>query len=1817
MKSGGIVKNKFTIILSLIIILSSCTLAKDPIKRGKATFDPNKGYPQVDISGYEELEFNKMDQSGDPKYYESTSEYKNLPASVRVYDGFRHRLLLDIEGQINPKLYIRYKILQEPDIPQETDIYVEYDKFSIYFGKYDATMNNGDLFSLNKNIDGLHADYTEQNFQIEAIYGEERSHKKEFSFSGTGKKEYSLGQTNILEGSVTVKLNNEDLNPDEYSIDYFEGKIVFNRILSATDTISGHYEYLDPIEDFLPISSKVRLAGIQHKYKMYTVPQAIFATKNATFEYTKAENISSESPWKQYTQNTDFLYEHNNFGISIEAQDLKKATLFYREQSFPLIKKNNKYVLNIPDNKKNKKILIQYETEKYSFSKEFEVEFLDQLATKNIEVTPNQLITTKATENITSTTDINIATANTSLPPTENQLQVPTTNWQLITFNMTVASYNTQDGYKISIPEGLIIIPENAFLEGTRFSLEFIPAITSLNEIEVQFKSSKAKMVKENNSYKLTQELDESFSPGLNYCYLALKYQDTFTSRKVAFYVTPDKEKQNKLERIALPNYPLVSFTEVVTVGNEKLDPGKDYAMNYEKGNIRFLKEIPVDSPLKINYTYRESLFSQETFKGTDSKGPYPLANKNIVPNSMEVRANDMYLIERDDYTVKYPEGEIIFNRKIKEVEQVVVRYKYFVIANKHQLSSTQENFDISSFFVQESAKSAESSAENSKSLSGDDLDPTSNGIVTTLNVPIDYLPLTEFHLYIDDVETENFKEKSFYNGLVVVTGSYTADRLSAEIKYGKSAYAPKENFVGNSQQTTYLNLKRPMVYGSTLLELKRANSTLYYPLEYKRDYIIGENSDLSIGKYEVVDGKAYAVVRDNSEAWERGIITFITGNTTSGFRTYSDFDSSDQFRLTYKISDSDSPDPGDVIHQTYGTKINYKPLQQVKLGLEYNQSVKRYQRQTNYAEYTTTGNGSYGQTIPLPQSITEEEIIQDSEQVFINDRLKTRNDDYSINYKDATIRLKSNIRLTAKDIIYIKYSYYTTGVGEMEDYLDKGQAVKLDTGITLPNTNINATYVTVNRNYDPVGNQSSLYTSGTEAKKLDITTKPLENLQLYAKGEQLNKEEPSNDNNVDYRKRKTTIQQYRADYKINQTDDFSLLANRTDVALPSSNTAYYDVDTTAYDYQGNLNVGPEAFRTSFYLKNAESFTDVIDKQDGTKIFNWNRSIKNTFKPLSMLSFRTALDNNIDNQFINIRKYTESKSYSELISFTPWTIDTSLELSQSEYRNEQSASETDYYNLNRTLGLDKKQVYNFTFRRPSEWSHPIWQELYFHFDDTYYNLASDLYNQKPNITRANNNSWTLRPYDLVSLGIDHKYSRAFLDNNTRDDFMQEKIYRFARIYPTKYISFLNEDFLIINKIETINKNTSNKKFYSSGDVSDYSNQEEANTLVQSYSVNPLDNLSLGFDFSEKKSKKTTLEELTSGLRKTNYNEPVLTSGMDVDYELENLLFAEQFHYQWTRDISSKQSHKTIYETTGVITKNIDDLYNLTDKVEVTYRIGSFTNKHTLERLDEFKQKDSEGSRYTYGQTDKFSSLYRTPIDGLNVSYGLSKIYNLQFTNPQKDINKQYLADDAFDDKLLRFDDTHRLTAEYTPISILSFDSSYYTRRIVQNMRYDRLTDPNNSKPLHGIINSTSYEFGSTYRPFTDFAMRYGWRRDIYDLGLGEQSKFTVEWKPAKFDLGTFTYYFENVFTYGKGINDPEQEAKMRELQGYVASSVTERNDIMVKNTLTLKINKDIANVIVDDMIADVNLTRLNFWDRINNEYSYAVNAFYAKVTLRF
>lgn len=1793
---------KKILIIFICLLLVAPALAKDPIKRGKAQFAKDRAYPQLDISGYEELEFNKLDQSGDPKQYQSRTEYTQIPASTKVYDGWRHRRLIDLEGQINEKLYVRYKIFQDPDLPQETDIYVEYDKFSIYFGKYDAALTNGSLFAVNKSIDGLHADYLDEAFQLEAIYGEERSHERTFSFQGTGQREYSLGQANILEGSLKVRINSQDIADSEYSVNYIDGRIVFNRIISALETVEGSYEYLDPIEDFLPISSKVRLTGLQHRYKLIEGIAPVIVTKTAEYIYTKPPEEVNISPWDELASATYFSYTQRALTVTVSHTALVGAKLFINNsEAIPLqMMDRGVWSYSLPTNTMERTVTISYDCGSYSYERGYFIRYVPTVAVQEQPV---------------------------SVAPTADVL--PSTASISVTQEVMLIESQPLAYYQCVFPEGVLQletlqVQEGALLKGVMLTLN------ALAEPSVQYLTpEKTKLFKQDELYRLQLTIPEGVPQGLNFCYISFTTtQNQIQVRKVPFFVVP-KPKLPILTEITLPHRSLISFTEDVYIDDQQITLNEDYKMNYASGKLHFIKEYADTSKLKVVYAYNDNQAAKEFLKGQGVQGPYQLTHQLLVPDSVEIRVNSILLLPQEDYKVDYTTGKITFSKKLNEVEVADVVYRYYIVNNAEQSVKPTETFSMSSYFVQEKAVGAESGGDTDRVVKDSELSPTFDGQVTIIRIPETYLPMIQdsWTLYLDEQPTTAVASITEYNGELRITGNVTTASISVEFKQAKAAVGPKIYFNGTGGSTVYLqdinpNFPKPIVYGydsnNLILEKKSPQDAYYVPLEPKKDFIIGEPSDLLSG----LDSSSKALVRDNASAWERGAITFITANSSgTGFEVHNQYGPSDLFRFSYRVSSVDRPDPGDILHQTYGTKIQYAPSSIFSVGVEYNESSKKFQRTVLSNTMFVTGNDQTNFQIQLVNPLvgaTQLEVVEDSERVYINDRLQTKNDSYYITYKGGLVRFKAGLLIGSKDIVRVEYQFYTAGLGEAETQKEKAHAAKVDTTLSLANTDITATYVTVDAKYDPVGTQPAVYTAGTEAKKIAVKTRPVDRLELTSTVEKRDQKLGTyTDDQTKDRMGETIQQQYSAKYGFNANDTVNLVANRKDVTNPalSVSSGNHEVDTTEYDGQLDVNVGPTDFRTDFMARQAGAFTDVVDRENMTKKYNRNGYIRNTYKPLPELSLYTNYAQNLDDEFSEIRKSVFSKSYGEVLRYTPWTIDTSIEYSAADYRTEQSSSNVEYDVFKRSIGKDRKQIFNFTFRRPQELSDPFFEEFFVHFDDTYTSIQADVYNQKPNVARADNFSSTIRPYDIASLGFEDHYTRGMYDNLNREEYMKSNVYRVSRVYPFKYLALFNPDMLIINKFELTKRTDERRREAVSTEILSTYGKDIGQSTLQSYTLNPFDFMVINYQQENGNTERIYDEFKSTSVVETVGLEPKYSYTAELEAATDSLWGLSLCKYNWTRTFADTKVHKTVKDSLLGTALTKDDLQRLQDNMTASYKYWTaFTNNHELTFLDELKTKTGEGLRLSQGKTDALDIRYDTPITGLGLTYGLTRVFNMQYKNTSTSLNR-YSVQHSYNDKLLRWENRDKIKADYTPVAWFTADASYHFNTIVQRITSGALTPT--ASYVSNQIKSKAYEFGVTFRPIEDFNSRYGWTYSVFDLGWGEESKLTAEYKPMKFEYGEVKYNFENTFTYGKGTNDPEQEYNMNDLQGYVQTKVIDRKDIRVTNTLTVRINRDIANVILNNILIDINLTRLHLWDLQNPEYSFSVNAFYAKGTMNF
>ncbi|MBU0579873.1 MAG: hypothetical protein KKA19_01745, partial [Candidatus Margulisbacteria bacterium] len=290
-------------------------------------------YPKLNIEGYKEYEFMKMEKAGDPLQYENDESYKKATAKILPTAGssglLRERLRLDIEGKLSEKLSVSYHLEQEPDLPDKFDIKVKYDKTELTFGDFDASFRTREFIDFNKAMNGFRLTSYDDWYDLQIVTAKERSTAKEVNFIGNGQTVYSLGQTSILEGSIKVYVN--DLKMQEgvdYEVDYFEGKIIFKTIKSASDTIVVKYEFTDPIEDLIPVSTKVDFLGIQGAVRTFEEPRLeksiINVNKSIQVEKAKPKTIEELPLW--------LVIEIN---ISFNAQITTASVLLQCKAEFP------------------------------------------------------------------------------------------------------------------------------------------------------------------------------------------------------------------------------------------------------------------------------------------------------------------------------------------------------------------------------------------------------------------------------------------------------------------------------------------------------------------------------------------------------------------------------------------------------------------------------------------------------------------------------------------------------------------------------------------------------------------------------------------------------------------------------------------------------------------------------------------------------------------------------------------------------------------------------------------------------------------------------------------------------------------------------------------------------------------------------------------------------------------------------------------------------------------------------------------------------------------------------------------------------------------------------------------------------------------------------------------------------------------------------------------------------------------------------------------------------------------------------------------
>ena len=241
-------------LLCVLLFASSLALAED--------------YPHIDISGYKKWEFRGEPVVDPPENKFSAITQLGGYTPTATGGPWQERLTLRIIGQLSEKLKVTYDVEQQPEMPDKYDVKVNYDnKHELTFGDFTATFSGNEFASATKYLNGVMITSKDEGYDFIAVPSAKLKSQIQNLTTQNGnntKGPYSLGHGSIVEGSERVELNGVLLTRGtDYLIDYFEGKITFNNILTGEDEFSYSYEYTNIIDLFFPALSKKDFLGVQ------------------------------------------------------------------------------------------------------------------------------------------------------------------------------------------------------------------------------------------------------------------------------------------------------------------------------------------------------------------------------------------------------------------------------------------------------------------------------------------------------------------------------------------------------------------------------------------------------------------------------------------------------------------------------------------------------------------------------------------------------------------------------------------------------------------------------------------------------------------------------------------------------------------------------------------------------------------------------------------------------------------------------------------------------------------------------------------------------------------------------------------------------------------------------------------------------------------------------------------------------------------------------------------------------------------------------------------------------------------------------------------------------------------------------------------------------------------------------------------------------------------------------------------------------------------------------------------------------------------
>lgn len=545
-----------------------------------------------------------------------------------------------------------------------------------------------------------------------------------------------------------------------------------------------------------------------------------------------------------------------------------------------------------------------------------------------------------------------------------------------------------------------------------------------------------------------------------------------------------------------LKNSPVIPYSEKITYMGTQLKKFEDYLINYQDGTITLLRPtLPTAmDPLQIEYQYVDVAAESETLPGS-GKGPYMLAHQDIIEGSETVYVNNIPYIRELDYSIDYQAGKVSFFTLIPQTANIVVKYKYLVVTTPPPSVSPVVprtlNFGVN--YLKESGRRGATppSVSYTDSRTGTQIINNNNTIWLTympvtatrdvevrkndvlMAYGVDYVfPTVEASTgtvypptilqFRDDV---NDVSNGLRTGTIKYTGDITStDEVTVSYEYSKwssSRYTGSGN--GGTLQYFIPGFRNLVPGGEKVYIYKKSDPNSM--IEVFRSTSIEGFSPGSQYKINYTDPAYITFIGDP-------VITVTNPKTHLPDPYYlNDINFTVVFYFVAAASVSERPISHDVIGFNSALKVG-----------DYLNLEGSFARSKTDQVYTTvsTNETRKGDNVTKVFNLSSPgEIIEDSEQVYLNGNKLNRDDQYSFFYdsnSSGKFGVLSFITITPStyDSISVDYKYQSTGGPIVTISEKQGSAYKFG-GSIKPFTNLEvaADYKKIDPDFSPMGGTS------------------------------------------------------------------------------------------------------------------------------------------------------------------------------------------------------------------------------------------------------------------------------------------------------------------------------------------------------------------------------------------------------------------------------------------------------------------------------------------------------------------------------------------------------------------------------------------------------------------------------------------------------------------------------------------------------------------------------------------------------------------------